>query len=54
MLLLIVLEAQLNCSIAVFFDCFNLSNDARTCFDNSAWYIFTIGTEYGCHSDFLS
>ena len=46
-LLLLVLEAQLNSCIAVLFY-------TRTCFDNSAWYILTLGTENGCHSDFFS
>ena len=53
-LLLLVLEAQLNSFITVLFYSFHLSNNTRTCFDNSAWYIFTIGTENGCHSDFFS
>lgn len=54
MLLLLILEAQLNSCIAIFFDTLNLSNNTRTCFDNSAWYVLTLGTENGCHSDFLS
>ena len=54
MFFLFVLETQLNSCIAIFFYSFNLSNNTRTCFDNSAWYIFTIGTENGCHSDFFS
>ena len=53
-LFLFVLETQLNSFIAILFYSFNLSNNTRTCFDNSAWYIFTIGTENGCHSDFFS
>ena len=53
-LFLLVLETQLNSLIAVLFYSFHLSNNTRTCFDNSAWYILTIGTENGCHSDFLS
>ena len=53
-LLLLVLEAQLNSCIAVLFYSFHLSNNTRTCFDNSAWYILTLGTENGCHSDFFS
>ena len=54
MLFLLVLETQLNGSIAIFFYGLHLSNNTRTCFDNSAWYIFTLGTENGCHSDFFS
>ena len=53
-LLLLVLEAQLNSFITVLFYSFHLSNNTRTCFDNSAWYILTLGTENGCHSDFFS
>ncbi len=54
MLFLLILETQLNSSIAIFFYSLYLSNNTRTCFDNSAWYIFTLGTENGCHSDFFS
>ena len=54
MLFLFVLETYLNSCIAVFLNTLNLSNYTRTSFDNSAWYIFTISTENGCHSDFLS
>ena len=54
MLLFHILEAQLYSSITIFFYCLYLSNNTRTCFDNSAWYIFTLGTENGCHSDFFS
>ena len=53
-LLLCILETKLNGCITIFLYCLHLSNYTRTCFDNSAWYIFTIGTENGCHSDFLS
>ena len=53
-LLFLILEAQLYSGIAVFFYSFHLSNNTRTCFDNSAWYVFTLGTENGCHSDFFS
>ena len=48
------LKAQLNSRIAVRFYGLDLSNHTRTCFDNSAWQIFTIGTENGSHSDFFS
>ena len=54
MFFLFVLETYLNSRIAVFLNTLNLSNYTRTSFDNSAWYIFTISTENGCHSDFLS
>ena len=40
--------------VSVCFYSLNLSNNTRTCFDNRAWYIFSIGTENGCHSDFFS
>ena len=54
MLFFLFLKAQLNGCIAVFFYGLHLSNYTRTCFDNSAWYILTLGTENGCHSDFFS
>ena len=54
MLFLFLLKAQLNCFIAVMFYCFNLRNYTRTYFNNSAWKIPSLGTEHGCHSDFLS
>ena len=49
-----LLKAQLNCLIAVILYGFDLRNHTRTYFDNSAWKILSLGTEYGCHSDFLS
>ena len=54
MLLFLILEAQLNSCIAVLFYSLHLSNNTRTCFDNSAWHVFALGTENGCHSDFFS
>ena len=54
MLFFLLLKAQLNCLVAVFLCGFNLRNHTRTYFDNSAWKILSLGTEYGCHSDFLS
>jgi len=54
MFLFCFLETYLDSCIAIFFYTLNLSNDTRTSFDNSAWYVFTISTENGCHSDFLS
>ena len=53
-LLLLVLEAQLYGCVAVFFYSLHLSNNTRTCFDNSAWHVLALGTENGCHSDFFS
>ena len=52
--LFFVLETQLHSLITIFFDSFNLSNHTRTYFDNGARNIFSVGTENGCHSDFLS
>ena len=46
--------SQLNSFIAIDFHRFDLSNMARASFDNSAWNVLSIGTENGCHSDFLS
>ena len=53
-LLFLLLEAELQRFVAVGFNCLNLSNNTRTYFDNSARNILTVGTENGCHSDFLS
>ena len=47
-------ETHLYGLIAVSFNRFYLSNYAGTYFDNSAWNIFSLGTENGCHSDFFS
>ena len=54
MLLSGFLETELKSIVAVMFTCLDLSNHTRTQFDNSAWRIYTIGTENGSHSDFLS
>ena len=54
MLFLLILKTELNSCITVLFNRLQLSNHTRTCFDNSAWNIFSLGTEYGNHSDFLS
>ena len=53
-LVLLLLEAKLKCLITVFFKSLYLSNYTRTYFDNSARHILAVGTEHGCHSDFLS
>ena len=53
-LLFLVDEANLNSLVTVFFKGFDLSDYARTYFDNSARNILSVGTENGCHSDFLS
>ena len=53
-LLLLVLEAHLNGSVAIFLDSLYLSYNTRTYFDNSAWQILALSTENGCHSDFFS
>src|SRR5690554_6972272 len=46
-------KPELNGIVTVVVNGFYLSNHARTCFDNSAWNIFSLGTENGCHSDFF-
>ena len=40
--------------ITIFFYRANLCDNARTSLNNSAWYVLTLGTENGSHSDFLS
>ena len=50
----LLLKTELEGCIAVFLNCLDLSNHARTYFDNSAWNVFSLGTENGCHSDFFS
>ena len=53
-LLLGIFEAELDSIVAILLYALDLSNNTRTQFDNSAWYILTLGTENGSHSDFLS
>ncbi len=45
---------KLYSDITIFFYCTNLCDNARTSLNNGAWYILTISTENGSHSDFLS
>ena len=45
---------KLYSGITIFLYCTQLRNNARTSLDNGAWYVLTIGTENGSHSDFLS
>ena len=47
-------ETKLHGLITVFVSRFNLSNYAGAYFDNSARHVLAVGTENGCHSDFLS
>ena len=47
-------ETQLYSFVAIFLQSLDLCNHTRTHFDNSAWKIFSLGTENGCHSDFFS
>ena len=54
MFIFLVDKPYLYSLVPVFFNGFQLRNYTRTNFDNSAWYIFTLGTENGCHSDFFS
>ena len=53
-LVLLLYEAKLHGLITVFVSRFNLSNYAGAYFDNSARHVLAVGTENGCHSDFLS
>ncbi len=53
-LLFLLLEAELHGGIAVLVNRFHLSNYAGAYFDNSARHVLAVGTENGCHSDFLS
>ena len=45
---------KLYSGIAIFFYCTQLRDNTRTSLDNGAWNIFSISTENGSHSDFLS
>ena len=45
---------KLYSGITIFFDCTHLRDNTRPSFNNSAWYILTLGTEDGNHSDFFS
>ena len=45
---------KLHCRITVGLHGADLRNNARTSLDDGAWYVLTISTENGCHSDFLS
>ena len=45
---------KLYSGITIFLYCTNLRNNARTSLNYGAWNIFSISTENGCHSDFLS
>ena len=45
---------KLYSGITIFFDCTDLRNNTRPSFDDGAWNIFSISTENGSHSDFLS
>ena len=52
--LFLIEETHLYGFVSVSFNRLYLSNYAGTYFDNSAWNIFSLGTENGCHSDFFS
>ena len=45
---------KLHCRITVGLHGADLRDNARTSLDDGAWYVLTISTENGCHSDFLS
>jgi len=53
-LVLLLDEADLKSLITISLNGLDLSNDTRTYFDNSARHVLAVGTENGCHSDFLS
>ena len=54
MLLGCFLEAELNGLVAILLNTLQLSNDAGTQFNNSAWYVLNLGTEKGSKSDCVS
>ena len=45
---------KLYSGITIFFNCTDLRNNTWTSLNNSAWKIFSLGTENGSHSDFFS
>ena len=45
---------KLHGGITIFFYRTDLRNNTRTSLNNGAWNIFSISTENGSHSDFLS
>ncbi len=45
---------KLYSGITIFLYCTDLRDNARTSLNNGAWNIFSISTENGSHSDFLS
>ncbi len=45
---------KLYSGITIFLYCTNLRNYTRTSLNNGAWNVFSISTENGSHSDFLS
>ena len=45
---------KLYSGITIFFDCTHLRDNTWTSLNNGAWNIFSISTENGNHSDFLS
>ena len=53
-LLLCLLETYLNGSVTILLNALDLGYHARTYFDYSARHILAVGTEHGCHSDFLT
>ena len=53
-LLLNLAETQLNSLVTILLNGLNLGYNTRTSFDNSARHVLAVGTENGCHSDFLS
>ncbi len=54
MLLFLVFKTELEGTVAVGLNSLDLGNHTRAYFDNSARHVLAVGTENGCHSDFLS
>ena len=54
MLLTHFVIGKLYSGITIFFYCTDLRDYAWTSLNDGAWNIFSIGTENGSHSDFLS
>ena len=54
MLFALFVIGNLNRLVGVLLDGFDLRNNARTSLNDSAWYVLTLGTVNGSHSDFLS
>ncbi len=54
MFFLLFVIGNLHGAVAIFLYRADLRNNTGTSLNNSAWYVFTLGTENGSHSDFFS